>query len=197
MNQPHTTSIRMSVREALQVLVDVRDESMAVITNQGSSRVWPLLAQHRLDFHYNPSTMGGAVPLGLGIALACPSKHIVVISGDGALTMSLGSLVSVAAAACANLTVVVLDNGLYEVTGGQRTASSLTQVDYVALAQSVGFPSAFEFDTEPHWRDRATSVLGADGPRLISLRVDRTQPGDLSTPAGDMAAQLARLRAAL
>ena len=44
-----------------------------VVTNQGSARIWPKLRSRPLDFHYNPSTMGGAIPLGLGLALAQPS----------------------------------------------------------------------------------------------------------------------------
>ncbi|MCA9130833.1 MAG: hypothetical protein KDB22_27300 [Planctomycetales bacterium] len=187
----------MPVREALQVLIDTRDHSTIVVTNQGSSRVWPLLASHSLDFHYNPSTMGGAIPLALGLAISSPNSHVMVITGDGSLAMSLGSLITVVASGSTNLTVVVLNNGLYEVTGGQTVATNVVGVDYVGLAKATGFPAAFEFDRIESWRDEAQSVLKVSGPRLISLCVARTVAADLATEALDIEMQLKNLRAAL
>ncbi len=63
------------LRDALKVLVESRDDSSVVVTHQGSARLWPQLVEHPLDFHYNPSTMGGAIPFGLGIALAHPDRQ--------------------------------------------------------------------------------------------------------------------------
>lgn len=185
---------RMPPREALQVLADVRASDAIVVTNQGSARIWPLITQHPLDFHYNPSTMGGAVPFALGLALACPSREVLVISGDGALLMNLGSLVSVVAAGANNLTVVVLDNGIYEVTGGQKTPSERTKIDYAVVARGIGFPTACAFDSADRWRKDADRVLAIPGPRFISLRVGPADAADLATPATPPADQLARLR---
>lgn len=188
---------RISVRDALGVLVHNRNDAMLVVTNQGSARVWPLLADHPLDFHYNPSTMGGAVPFGLGLALANRGRHVLVVSGDGALAMNLGSLVTVGAARAANLTIVVLDNGLYEVTGGQKTAAGAAEADYAALARAAGFPTAFAFCEMSQWRADAPSALAAPGPRLISLRVERTPEQDLKTILPPIGTRLSRLTSAL
>jgi thiamine pyrophosphate-dependent acetolactate synthase large subunit-like protein len=187
----------MSARDALSVLVDVRDDSTVVVTNQGSARIWPQLAEHSLDFHYNPSTMGGAISFGLGLALAVPSRHVLVVSGDGALAMNLGALITVVAAKAMNLTVIVLDNGIYEVTGGQKTSASQAGVDYVKLAQSVGFRSAFGFDDAALWREQAKSALEASGPRLVTLSVDAALPGDLTTSLRPVAERLAQFCAAV
>jgi hypothetical protein len=88
---------------ALQVLADLCTADQIVVTNQGAARIWPKLRSRALDFHYNPSTMGGAIPLALGLALAQPGREVVAVSGDGSLLMSLGSLVSVVSAGAANL----------------------------------------------------------------------------------------------
>lgn len=191
------TNARMTVRGALAVLAELRDDKTIVVTNQGSARVWPLITNHSLDFHYNPSTMGGAIPFGLGLALANPLLHVIVISGDGALTMSLGSLVSVIATGATNVTVVVLDNGIYEVTGGQKTAANMAGVDYVALAGSVGFHAAFGFDRETIWREEGRTVMGAPGPRFVALRVEKALPEDMATPALPIADQISRLTKAI
>jgi thiamine pyrophosphate-dependent acetolactate synthase large subunit-like protein len=185
------------LRDALQVLVELRDETTVVVTHQGSSRVWPRIAEHPLDFHYNPSTMGGAVPFGLGLALAMPRMQVMVISGDGSLTMSLGSLVSVAASGAENVTVVVLDNGLYEVTGGQRVPSRQARVDFAALALSAGFASASNWDDLALWQQEAGCFLQQPGPRLIALRVETALPEDMHTSLPSIAGRLAQLAARL
>src|SRR3954469_590197 len=82
----------MPVVAALQVLIDLRRDDQVVVTNQASARIWPKLSQRALDLHYNPSTMGGAIPLALGLAIAQPDRQVLVVSGDGALLMNLGSL---------------------------------------------------------------------------------------------------------
>lgn len=186
---------RMPVRVALQVLADARGDAHVVITNQGSARVSPLIDEHPLDFHYNPSSMGGAVPFALGLALACPQREVVVVSGDGALLMSLGSLVSVAGAGVTNLSVIVLDNGIYEVTGGQKMPG--TDVDFAVVAKSVGFLTSRRFDTSDQWQGRAADVLAAPGPRFICLRVEPCLPGDLDTRPVPLTEQIDRLRSAL
>jgi thiamine pyrophosphate-dependent acetolactate synthase large subunit-like protein len=187
----------MPVRAALQVIAEARNADAIVVTNQGSSRVWPLLANHPLDFHYNPSTMGGAIPFGLGLALADPTRSVIVVTGDGALTMSLGSLISVAAARAKNLTIIVLDNGIYEVTGGQRTGASLAQVNYARLAAAAGLTSTYGFADEVTWREQVHTVLASPGPRCVALRVAPAEEDDLLTSPEPMARQLARVSAEL
>jgi thiamine pyrophosphate-dependent acetolactate synthase large subunit-like protein len=187
----------MPVVEALQVLIELRHDDQIVVTNQASARIWPKLNRTSLDFHYNPSTMGGAVPLGLGLAMAQPRRQVLVVSGDGALLMNLGSLVTVVGSGAANLTVVVLENWLYEVTGGQKTPDPGGAVDFAALARAAGFASAMSFDDLADWRSRAMTTLSMPGPRFIALKVDRTPSEYLKFPTPPIAEQLAALESAL
>ena len=189
-------TIGMPVVDALQVLADRCRDDQVVVTNQGSARIWPKLRSRPLDLHYNPSTMGGAIPLALGLALAQPHREIVVVSGDGSLLMSLGSLVTVAAVGAANLSVVLLDNGIYEVTGGQRTPAT-TAVDYFALARAAGFPSAANFDQLAAWQDGAARALRQPGPRFIRLAVEPAPEEYLRFPTPPIGEQLAQFRRAL
>ncbi len=187
----------MPVREAIQVLADAHGADQVVITNQGSARIWPLIDRHPLDFHYNPSNMGGAVPFALGLALARSPQEILVLTGDGSLMMSLGALVSVAAAGATNLSIVVLDNGAYEVTGGQQTPATKIGVDFGQIARGAGIPSVAQFCTASQWRDGATGVFSARGPRFIWLRVEAARPDDLTSTTVSLSEQLRRLRSEL
>ena len=80
--------------------------------------------------------MGQGPALGLGLALAQPGRGVVVVNGDGCMLMSLGSLVTLANHP-ADLYLLILDNGLYEVTGGQPTAGT-GRVDFAAHGAGGG-----------------------------------------------------------
>ena len=185
---------RIPLRDALAVLAQARGADDLVITNQGSSRVWPLIAQHALDFHFNPSTMGGAIPLGLGIALAQPEREVIVLSGDGSLLMSMGCLVTVLATGCTNLSIILLDNNIYDVTGGQKTAATDLNIDYLAFAQSIGFSSVASFSNLEAWQSEVSEFLRSPGPRWAWLRVDPALPDDMLTKQEPIADQLSRIR---
>jgi thiamine pyrophosphate-dependent acetolactate synthase large subunit-like protein len=188
-------TVAMPVVDALQVLADLCRDDQIVVTNQGSARIWPKLRSRALDFHYNPSTMGGAIPLGLGLALAQPGREVVVVSGDGSLLMSLGSLVTVVSASATNLSIVLLDNGMYEVTGGQQTPAT-PAVDYGGLARAAGFPSVSDFNQLKPWQAGAADALRQPGPRFVRLAVGPAPEDYLRFPTPPMADQLAGLRRA-
>ena len=68
--------------------------------------------------------MGAAVGMGLGLAMAQPGKRVLVITGDGDMLMSVGSLATVATQQPENLAIVVLDNEKFGETGNQATHTS-------------------------------------------------------------------------
>ncbi|WP_395709184.1 thiamine pyrophosphate-dependent enzyme [Reyranella sp.] len=68
--------------------------------------------------------MGAPVGMGLGLALAQPTKRVLVITGDGDMLMSLGSLATVATQQPDNLAIAVLDNEKFGETGNQATHTS-------------------------------------------------------------------------
>lgn len=168
---------RMSLVESLRVLQTVRQDEI-VVPVMGAAREWMKLGTHPLDFVLVPSSMGQGTALGLGMAIAQPERGVIVCNGDGSLLMNLGSLVSITAAAPSNLTLLVFDNGVYEVTGSQRTpASALSRkddddLDYTAIARACGFRSVFAFDDIEQWRAEVHNVIGAAGPTFALLKVD-------------------------
>jgi len=186
----------MPCEQALAVLASVRGDRQLVVSNQMSARLWPTLSQHPLDFNYLSSTMGGAVPLGLGLALARPELEVIVISGDGSLLMNLGCLATVTASGTPNLTIVLLDNGLYEVTGGQQTPGRIGQVDFARLAQAAGFPWVATYDTAASWEAGARSCWEKPGPRLVSLRVHPVLPETPRCSTTQVSVELQRVRQA-
>ena len=68
---------------------------------------------------YMLGSMGLAIPIALGVAIAQPHRHVVALEGDGSLLMQLGCLATVAMRVAKNLTIVVWDNGIYQITGSR------------------------------------------------------------------------------
>jgi thiamine pyrophosphate-dependent acetolactate synthase large subunit-like protein len=116
--------------------------------------------------------MGGAVMIGLGLALAQPKLQVVVITGDGEMLMGLGSLATVGVQKPANLSIVVLDNEAYGETGGQvsHTAAS---VDLVGVARACGIADSRAITTMAEVEAFAVSLKEASrGPRFANVKID-------------------------
>ncbi len=180
--------------QALEVLAARRGEQV-VITTMGSVPIWAELSDSPRDFHYLPSSMGQAVPLGLGLCLAQPGLAVVVLVGDGGLLMNLGCLATVAAHAVP-LRILLIDNGLYEVTGGQAVVNA-GRTDYAAIARGVGIPRVYACTTATEWMAVAEEALVGPGPVFVWLRVQGERGQRTPLPPRPMAEQIARLRATL
>lgn len=81
--------------------------------------------------------MGAAIPMGLGLALARPDLHVLVVTGDGEALMNVGALATVAVQDPANLSVIIVDNGTYGLTGGQA-AHTAYGTDLAGIAAAAG-----------------------------------------------------------
>jgi thiamine pyrophosphate-dependent acetolactate synthase large subunit-like protein len=118
--------------------------------------------------------MGGAVMIGLGVALAQSSLPVVVITGDGEILMGIGSLATVGLQKPANLTIVVLDNEVYGETGGQASHTATT-VDLVGVARACGISDARTIATMADVEAFAPAMQDvASGPRFASIKIDST-----------------------
>ena len=151
----------MTQQEAMTVLAKHRGERI-VVTTMTAAGIWPKLSDSPLDFAYIPSSMGQGPSLGHGLALAQPERGSLVINGDGCMLMNLGSLVTLANHP-ANVVLVVMDNGLYEVTGGQIHAGA-GHTDYAALARSAGIKRTYSFDSLDSWQKGTPKPSPAPAP---------------------------------
>jgi sulfopyruvate decarboxylase subunit beta len=184
----------MTQREALQVLAPFRGQRI-VVTTMSTAGIWPQFSDSPLDFAYLPSAMGQAPALGLGLALAQPERGVIVLNGDGCMLMSLGSLVTLANHQ-ANVVVVIMDNGLYEVTGGQPHAGA-GHTDYAMIAKAAGISRAYAFDALEAWQRGAAGALAGKGPVVIWLKVEGRLGQSTPKPPRPITDQIKLLSAAL
>src|SRR5688500_14737303 len=126
-------------REAVKAILEKRGDAL-VVTGLGSSCYDAGVYDHPNTF-YLWGAMGAAAMIGLGLALAQPSRRVVVITGDGEMLMGVGSLATIGAHKPGNLSIVVLDNELYAETGMQPTHTA-RGVDLASMAKGAGFALA-------------------------------------------------------
>jgi thiamine pyrophosphate-dependent acetolactate synthase large subunit-like protein len=131
----------------------------------------------RAQNFYMLGSMGLAVPIALGVALAQSNRKVFALEGDGSILMQLGSLATVAARAQRNLAVVIMDNGTYQITGGQPTLTAEC-ADIVAIARGAGLAQSAWAADEGAFDEMIDQALREDGPWLIACRIDPAKPSD-------------------
>ncbi|MGH7043425.1 MAG: thiamine pyrophosphate-dependent enzyme [Acetobacteraceae bacterium] len=132
-------------------------------------------AGHRAQNFYMLGSMGLAVPIALGVAIAQPGRRVVALEGDGSILMQLGALATVAGRQPANLIIVIWDNGAYQITGGQPTAAAAA-ADLVAIARGAGIAQSAWAADEGDFEEMIAHALAEDGPWLIGCRIDNAKP---------------------
>jgi thiamine pyrophosphate-dependent acetolactate synthase large subunit-like protein len=163
-------------RTALTRRLVERLNDEAVIAGIGNTNFDLLAAGHRPQNFYMLGSMGLACPIALGVALAQPKRGVIALEGDGSMLMMLGSLATIANARPVNLTIIVWDNGIYQITGKQATATGgLT--DIVTLARGAGFPRSEWVRDEAHFDTLIKRRFDEGGPLLLAAKID-DQPGN-------------------
>ncbi len=147
----------------------------AVIGGIGWSNFDLWAVGHRPQNFYMLGSMGLAVPIALGVAIAQPQRKVFALEGDGSILMQLGCLATVAARAPKNLAIIILDNGGYQITGGQVAASGLG-ADLVAIARGAGIAQASWAADEAHFEEFVDRALVAEGPMLLGCRINNNKP---------------------
>jgi thiamine pyrophosphate-dependent acetolactate synthase large subunit-like protein len=161
----------MSRKDLTARLVGKLTQDEAVVAGIGNTNFDLLAAGHRPQNFYMLGSMGLSAPIALGVALAQPARQVIALEGDGSILMNLGTLTTIAARAPENLTVVIWDNGLYQITGKQSTATS-TVTDIVAVAAGCGIRNSSWATSEEHFEQLVDAAVSESGPHFIAARVD-------------------------
>ncbi len=126
---------------------------------------------------YMLGSMGLAVPIAFGVALAQPRRKVFALEGDGSILMQLGALSTVAGQRPKNLCVIIMDNGAYQITGGQQTMTG-QGTDIVGIARASGLAQSAWAADEDAFVELIRLSLKEDGPWLIGCRIDNQKPVD-------------------
>lgn len=164
----------MTRLEATQQLAQTFGDA-AVVASLGHPAYDLFAAGDRDTYFYTWGSMGLASSIGLGLAMAQPSRRIVVLDGDGSLLMNLGSLATIGWVKPANLVVVVWDNELYGTTGGQDTATA-HGADLEAAAKAMGITRTTTIRTAAELDETMARVAREAGPWVVVVKVHENMP---------------------
>jgi thiamine pyrophosphate-dependent acetolactate synthase large subunit-like protein len=169
MNAPNSTP--MNRFELTRRLVAKLRHEEAVIGGIGNTNFDLWAAGRRPQNFYMLGSMGLAVPIAFGVALAQPQRRVIALEGDGSLLMQLGCLATVAAVAPKNLLIVAMDNAIYQITGGQKTATAAA-ADLVEIARGAGLKQSFWAGDEADFERLCDRALTEPGPWFVAARID-------------------------
>lgn len=155
-------------REAYyRVLAAALPAGALVVTSLGNaSYSWARVCDRPENF-YVEDAMGLALPLALGLSVARPERHVIVVEGDGGLMMHLGTLLTVGAVAPANLTILVIANGVHAASGGQPVTSPT--LDWAAMARAARIAQVATVAAPEAFASALAARLAAEGPALLAL----------------------------
>jgi thiamine pyrophosphate-dependent acetolactate synthase large subunit-like protein len=188
------TTVALDRRAVAGALLAQRGD-LLVVAGLGAP-AWDATAagDHPLNFPLW-GAMGSAAMVGLGVALAQPSRPVLVLTGDGEMLMGLGSLATIAVQRPPNLAIVVLDNERYGETGMQPTHTA-HGVDLAAVAAACGFAASSIIRTMTEVAALGTTLRDGRGPRFAQVKIAADNP-PLVLPPRDGGLLKDRFRAAL
>jgi acetolactate synthase-1/2/3 large subunit len=159
--------------------------------DSGAHRAWfaEYWETRRPGTHFsltNLGPMGGAIPLGIGAKLARPDRHLMIATGDGCMLMH-GMELHTAAREHIPLIIALMNNQAYgniyyraaKMGPGPEHLTDIPGIDWVGFAKSMGGDG----ERVEHPEDIAAAVnrgLGASGPYLLDLHIDKTYPTPVS-----------------
>ncbi len=169
---PSRIDVLSAIREALP------DDTLFIATTGKCGRELFTVGD-RPNQLYVVGSMGCASAIGLGLALNTECR-VVVLDGDGAALMKMGNMATIGAYGPANLTHVILDNGVHDSTGEQSTVSMTT--DFAGVARSCNYASSFDIDSLADVAKAMAAAVTSGGPALVRVRVRPGSPPDLGRP---------------
>lgn len=177
MPEPQTAYPRRE--EALETLLAHVNPDGVIIATTGKTGRELFTLSDRPEHFYCVGSMGYASAIAHGIALGCASLPVYVIDGDGAALMHLGNFAGIGASKPDNLIHIILDNGSYDSTGAQPTASP--GVDFVAMAYAAGYAHAQHCNDSDSFA-KALRQTDIAGPRLLHVPIGIGSMAQLGRP---------------
>jgi thiamine pyrophosphate-dependent acetolactate synthase large subunit-like protein len=157
--------------ELTKRLVATLTHEEAVVAGIGNTNFDLFAAGHRPQNFYMLGSMGLACPIAVGVAMAQPQRGVIALEGDGSILMGLGCLTTVGALALPNLTIIIMDNGLYQITGKQTTATGRA-TDIVAVARGAGIANSQWVRDAAHFDALLDRRFDVGGTALLAVRID-------------------------
>ena len=174
-----TGSIETNRYKTLETVIKLSSDRTGIIATTGKCGRELFTIADRPQHIYQVGSMGGASGMGLGLALNT-DKSVVVLDGDGAALMKMGTIATIGANSPKNLIHIILDNGVHDSTGGQATVSA--HIDFAQVALACGYRFAATTDGLMSFSEAFSEATGNNGPALIHAKINTGSIKGLGRP---------------
>jgi sulfopyruvate decarboxylase subunit beta len=159
--------------ECLEQLAPLITDQLVVTSLSGQRVEWGSLRQH--DGNLLLGSMGNALAVGLGLALALPKRKVIVLESDGSLLLSLFNLPTVANMSPANLAVFVFDNQAYSGTKISEPTATAGKTDLAGMAKSAGIDHSLTVRDVESFKREANGAVNESGLRFVVAKVEESR----------------------
>ena len=155
-------------------IVDIVDDDAVLVSGIGNATFdLRAIAGERQRNFYMLGSMGQAISIGLGIALAQPDIPVIVMEGEGSVLLNLSALATIGMVAPPNLTLSIWDNEQWQITGGQQL-STATSCDLASVARACGIQSRSTPADQQAFEQALRYAVDAPGPHAIVTKIAPT-----------------------
>ena len=172
---------RMSRIESIKIIRETLGDDDVIIATTGKIGRELFTLGDTKNQLYVVGSMGCAAGIGFGIQYVKPKQRVIVLDGDGAVLMKMGTFATIGNNGPARFIHVILDNEAYESTGGQRSVSP--KVDFCHIATACGYQQCYRADTKDDLINAINVARASKGPSLIHIKVSISHDPDLGRPS--------------
>lgn len=172
---------RMPRLDTIRIVRDAAGADTALLGTTGKIGRELYTLGHRPNQLYVVGSMGCASGIALGVHLGANGRRpVVVLDGDGAALMKMGTLATIGTAAPRRFVHVIIDNEAHESTGGQATVSG--GIDFATIAAGCGYRNVWRADTPEALEAAVADAIRCEGPNLVHAKVAMGSATDLGRP---------------
>ena len=144
-----------------------------VVTSLSGQRVeWGHLSKRDADL--NLGSMGNALAVGIGLALALPHRKVLVFESDGSVLLSLFNLPTLANLNPHNLAVFVFDNQAYSGTRISYPSATAGKTDLASVARGSGIDHAATVSELEEFKREAAGALNQAGLGFVVCKIEES-----------------------
>ena len=159
--------------ECLEQLAPLISDQLVVTSLSGQRVEWGHLCQHEGNLLLG--SMGNALAVGVGLALALLHRKVIVLESDGSLLLSLFNLPTLANLNPLNLAVFVFDNQAYSGTKISQPTATAGKTDLAGMARSAGIECALTVRDIETFNKEAVSAVNENNLRFVVAKVEESR----------------------
>jgi thiamine pyrophosphate-dependent acetolactate synthase large subunit-like protein len=159
--------------DCLELLAPRITDQIVVTSLSGQKIEWAHLSKH--EGNLLVGTMGTALGVGIGIAIALPQRKVIVLESDGSVLLSLFNLPTLANLNPDNLIVFVFDNAAYSGTRISEPTATAGKTDLAKVAAGAGIDRAVTVRDVEAFRKEMAVALSEPGLRFVVCKIEESK----------------------